>query len=235
MSEDLIESLWARADEGRPLDREEIAGALRPRLTRGTRTLRSYLWGYLGLLLVTLVLNGINIAAYWHHPLMRTVQLVLALLALGLALYGVRLLGDPGLVDRPSDPLLESVRRRLAFLGRRFEAWQWMAAVAVALLSFALNSVIDLEVGGFRINKPLVFVGINLASVAIVYGSLRLAFHPIVRELRATLQDLEDQLLERSVEVDRWKRRWRRWHVALLVLTTALLLLGVWIALQMMP
>jgi hypothetical protein len=160
---------------------------------------------------------------------MRTAQLALTALALGLALQGVRLLGDPGLVDRPTDPLLESVRRRLAFLGPRFEAWLWMASLSVALLSFALNSVVDSDIG-YRINKPMVFVGVNVAMLAMVYGSLKLSFLPLVRELRAALQDLEDQLLERSAAADRYRRGLRRWQIALALLLLVLLLLGAWLA-----
>lgn len=229
MPEDLIESLWERGGERRSLGREELAGALRPRLERGTRQLRVHLWLFLGVLLVTLVLGGVNIALYWDVPAMRTAQLGLTALALALALYAIRLLGDPGLADRPTDPLLESVRRRLAFLGPRFEAWLWMASLSVALLAFALNSVVDSEIG-FRINKPAVFVGVNVAMLAICYASLKLVFLAVVRELRATLQDLEDQLLERTAEVDRWKRGLRRWHLVLIAILFGSLLLGAWLA-----
>jgi len=231
MPEDLIETLWERGGERAPLGREELASALRPRLEGSTRKLRVHLWMFLGILLVTLVLGGINIALYWDVPSMRTAQLALTALALGLALYAIRLLGDPGLADRPTDPLLESVRRRLAFLGPRFEAWLWMATLSVVLLSFALNSVIDSDIG-YRINKPAVFVGTNLAMVAICYGTLKLAFLPVVRELRATLQDLEDQLLERTAAVDRWKRGLRRWHLVLVAILVVSLLLGAWLAWQ---
>lgn len=231
MSEDLIESLWERGESSRPLGREELASALRPRLERGTRQLRVHLWMFLGILLATLVLGGVNIAIYWEAPAMRTTQLALTTLALGLALYAIRMLVDPGLSDRPTDPLLESVRRRLAFLGPRFEAWLWMASLSLALLGFTLNSVIDSDIG-YRINKPAVFVGTNVAMLAICYASLKLAFLPVVRELRATLQDLEDQLLERTADVDRWKQGLRRWQLALVALLVLLLLLGAWLAWQ---
>jgi hypothetical protein len=231
MPEDLIESLWERGQDRRPLGREELASALRPRLERGTRRLRVHLWMFLGILLATLVLGGVNIALYWDVPAMRTAQLALTALVLGLALYAIRMLTDPGLADRPTDPLLESVRRRLAFLGPRFEAWMWTASLSVALLAFAVSSVVDSDIG-FRINKPAVFVGVNVAMLAICYASLKLSFLPIVRELRATLQDLEDQLLERTADVDRWKQGLRRWHVALVVLLVVLMLLGAWLAWQ---
>lgn len=231
MPEDLIESLWERGAERRPLGREELASALRPRLEQGTRRLRVHLWMFLGILLTTLVLGGIDIALYWDVPAMRTTHLALTTLALGLALYSIRMLVDPGLVDRPTDPLLESVRRRLAYLGPRFEAWLWMASLSIALLAFALNSVIDSDIG-FRINKPAVFVGTNVAMLAICYASLKLFLQAIVRELRATLQDLEDQLLERTAAVDRWKRGLRRWHLVLVAILVVSLLLGAWLAWQ---
>jgi len=230
MSEDLIERLWERSGDGPRLGREEIASALRPRLARGTRMLRGYLWGYLALMLAALVLGGINIAGYWHDPVMRTIQIVLTLLVGSLACYGIRLLGDPGLVDRPSDSLLDSVRRRLEFLGPRFELWLWTMAVSVAVFSFLLNSLIDSGIGGYRINKPVVFVATNVAMLLIVYGSSKLSLRPVVRELQAALQDMEDQLLERSVAVDRWRRGLRRWHVLIFVVLLVAAALGLWLA-----
>jgi hypothetical protein len=232
MSEDLIQHLWERGGEGRRLGREEIVSALRPRLARGTRALRLQLWFYLALMLVTLVLGGVNIAAYWHHPTMRAVQIALTLVVAGLACYGIRMLADPGLVDRPADSLLGSVRRRLEFLGPRFELWMWMVAVSVAILAFAISSQVDYSIGGYRINKPLVFVGTNVATLLIVYGGLKLSSHAVVRELRATLEDLQDQLLERTAAVDRWKRGWRLWHVALCAVLVIFLLLGLWLAVR---
>jgi hypothetical protein len=65
-----------------------------------------------------------------------------------------------------------------------------------------------------------------------VYGILKLAHFPFVREMRAILDDLDAQMTDRTREIDEWKIRWKRWSKISAVLLLLLLLYGAWKAFQ---
>ena len=59
-------------------------------------------------------------------------------------------------------------------------------------LQFALNAWMDNDDGVYRINKPFFFVAVSVAMIAFIYGSLKIAQQPALRELRAMAKDLEE-------------------------------------------
>ncbi len=57
---------------------------------------------------------------------------------------------------------------------------------------------------------------------------LKGAHVPVLRELRAVLEDLEAQFLGRTIALDEQKLKWQRWSYVLILLLTLFLLLGIW-------
>lgn len=229
--DDLIERLWADRKEEPPMSREQIVKALRPRVGRTTLTLKMMLWTYLVALLATLLLQGVNLAGYRSNPTMMTVQVIVTVLAVGSTAFGIHLMGQMGRLDKMDENLADAVKGRLAFLRGKYEVWMWVCAATLLMLSWALNTMIDNQDGVFRINKPWLVCGLGLVMFFGGYAALKGAHVPVLRELRAVLEDLEAQLLGRTRAVDEFKLRWRRWGYVLVVLLTLLMLLGLWMAL----
>ncbi len=230
MNDDLIERIWREAPEERPMSHEQLIGMLEPRVERSSRTLRNYVWTYLLVQMATLVLGGANLVGYRSNPVMLCIQVGVVLAALGFAAYGVRLHGEVRGLERMDETLEAALRRRLAFYRSNAATWMWLAALSLVAFAFALNSLIDNADGGYRINHPLVFVGVQVAMVLVFVGACRLAHEPQLRELRAVLADLEAQILDRTKVVERDLARWRRWWMALAALLVALAALGAWMA-----
>jgi hypothetical protein len=92
--------------------------------------------------------------------------------------------------------------------------------------------MVDNDGGNFRINKPLFFTGINAVMFFGMYGILKLAHFPFVREMRAILDDLDAQMTDRTREIDEWKIKWKRWGKIVTVLLFLLLVYGAWKAFQ---
>ncbi len=226
--DDLIERLWAERQEDEPMSREQIASALRPRVGRVTSTLKRHLWMYLAMLLATLVLQGVNLAGYSSNVPMLTVQALVTALAVGFTAFGIHLIGQVGKLDQMDTSLAEAVRQRLAFLRGKYEGWLWTCAATLLLLAWAVTTLIDNAGGVYRINKPWFFTGTLLVMFFGGYATLKFAHFPVLRELRAVLEDLEAQFLGRTGELDELKLRWRRWRYVLILLLTLLLLLGIW-------
>jgi hypothetical protein len=232
MDDGTIERIWRKAGEERPMSREEIAGLLTPRVRRSARGPNHIVWLFLGVQLAALVLASVNVPAYRANPLMLSVEVGIGVLALACAAFGIHLHGELRALEDPGVSLAETVRRRLAFYRGRWALWPWVAAVSTALLAFALTSLIDNQDGRYPIHKPAVFVGVNVAMVAVVALSVRLVLEPHERELRAVLEDVEAQLLDRTRAVDRERRRWRVLQLVLFVLLAAFAALGAWLALR---
>jgi len=229
---DLIERLWDKRSEDQVMSRDEIAQALRPRVARGSRTMKVHLWTYVAVLLVTLVVQGVNVAGYWPNATMRALQIALTLGALGRAVFAVHMVGAVWGLDRTDEPLAETVERRLAFLRGKYEVWLWASAASLLLLIWGLNTLVDNAQAEFRINKPLVFCAVQVVAFLLTYGVLKVAHMPVVRVLLAVLEDLEAQIVDRTNAARDWERTARRWKWAVLAVCIALLALGVWKALH---
>ena len=231
-SEDEIERIWARQTEDKEMTREEIAQALRPRVARRTRQLWWNLWIYLGALGVTLVLQVLNLVGYRDNAQMFAIQAVLTALALGLFAFGLRLAGRLGRIERMDADLAVAVSERLAFLRGQYEAWLWACAGALLLLTWAINTLVDNANGTYRINKPIVFVMVELIVFPGMYVALKAAHEGLVRELRAVSEDLEAQMLERTQDVARFGARLQLWRWIAIAGLTLLFLLGIWMAVR---
>jgi hypothetical protein len=230
--DNMIERLWAKRREETKMTREEISNLLRPRIGGFSRTLKLCVWMYLGVLLATLVLQGVNLAGYVMNATMLTVQIAVTVAAIGFAVYGIYLMGEARHLERMDKSLGEAVKQRLAFFRGKYEWWLWACAASLLLLSWAIGTMVDNVEGTFRINKPLLFIGINAAMFFGMYGVLKLSHLPFLREMRAILDDLEAQMTDRTREHDEWKIKWKRWSRIATVLLLLLLLYGVWKAFQ---
>ena len=208
----------------------QLTALLEPRVERGSRNLLHLVWTFLAVQMATLILGGANLVGYRSNPVMLAVEAGVVLAALGFAAYGVNLHGKVRRLERMDETLESALRRRLAFFSSYASTWMWIAAFSLVVFTFALNSLIDNADGNYPINKPAVFVGVQVAMVLGLVVSFYLAQEPRSRELRAVLADLEAQVVDRTEAVDRELERGRRWRMLLAILLTAALALGAWVA-----
>lgn len=68
--------------------------------------------------------------------------------------------------------------------------------------------------------------------IAFLYGTMKLAQAPVVRELRAMTSDLEEEVTEHTELADKSKRTWRRWSIVLAIALLGFLVLGIVAALS---
>jgi hypothetical protein len=230
--DDLIERLWAKRKEDKTMTREEIAGALRPRVVRSLNVFKMYVWLYLAALMATLVIQGVNFQGYRSNITMLTIHMLVAGAALGFAGFGIHIAGAIGRLDRMSDSLADTVRRRLSFFRGKYKAWLWACSASLLLLTWAVTTMIDNMGGTYPINKPIVFFGTLTVMFFGSYAVLRASHIPVVRDLRAVLEDLEAQILQKTKQVDLLQRRWQRWTWVALLIAIVFALLGAWLAVR---
>ena len=235
MGKDIIQDIWDKGREEHKMTRAEIQAVLEPRIRKNAFSLRMWVWFYLMVLSATLILDSINIFGYWANPVMLSVQLAVTLISLGFLTYGIHVLRDFVRIDRADESLLVRLRRRLRFYQTKYEIWLWIVVGTVYLLQFAVNTMIDNQDGHYRINRPGFFVGISIVFVLFMYGVMKVAHYPFVKELQAILSDLENQITEATDKVALLRRSWRYWSILLAVVLAILFIWGLLEALNTVP
>ena len=232
MKDDPIERIWKEPIEDTPMTQQQLAVIIEPRARSASKRLDRHVWAFLLLQLGTLLLACANLVQYRSNGTMLAVEAGVLILALVFGAYGLTLRGAVRDLDQLGDPLDKTLRRRLAFLDTHATIWIWVAALSIAAFAFALNTLIDGTNGQYAINKPWVFVGVQAAMLLLLYGSFRVVLAPYLHEQRAMLADLEAQVLDKTIDVDRDLARWQSWRIGLVVLLAALMALGAWLALR---
>lgn len=226
MNDDLLQDIWDQRPEEPKMSRAQLEDLLSPHVTRSATGWSVQIWIYLTFIAGTLVCEGMHLYAYRGDPLILSLSLTATLLTLGFLAYGVRLLRRFSTIGGAHEPLVLQLRRRLHLYGTQYEAWLWMLALTFVFLSLAVSTLADIEDGTYRINKPVVFAGLVVAQLLFGYGAVKLGQLPFVRESRAILSDLENQVTSGTEAVQERKRVWRKWTVVLVILLTALMVFG---------
>lgn len=232
MAKDIIRNIWNKGKrKEKKMSRSEIEGLLRPDIRRHSLQLKIFVWIYLGVLIAAACLCVLNIAAYQHNHVMVVVQSILTGVSLACAGYALYLLRQISESDRADVPLVTSLQKRLNLVRTKFEIWYVVIAMSVGLLSFAFSVYLDREVP-YRINKPMVFVATLVFQFLFIYVINRIAHYPLIRTMRAYVQDLENQVMEQTVMVQNQRKIWKKWATILMIIGIMLLIWGIIRAIQ---
>jgi hypothetical protein len=167
-----------------------------------------------------------SLYAFRTNPVMLSVLSAITLLTLGFLAYGIHIVGELATINRADDSLVAVLQRRLRFYRSKYEIWLWMLAVTIPFLSFAVSTMADNQDGHYRINRPGIFVGVTLAQLFFMYVILKIGHYPLMREQRAILNDLENQVTRETDRLNTLKKTWRLWGVLFAVLGTILFIIG---------
>jgi hypothetical protein len=227
VNHDALQQIWDKGRKEPKMSKAEIRAILQPHIRKNALGLRFLVWVYMAFIAVTLVCEGMAIYAFRVNPVMLAVHAGAALLTLGFLGYGVYLVGELAATDRGDESLVAVLRRRIRFYRTKYEIWLWMLALTVVFLSFAVSTAVDCQDGQYRINRPHVFIGVTIAQFLFMYVVLKTGHYMFLKELKAILSDLEHQVTTGTERIKVLKRSWRLWGLALAILGTVLLILGI--------
>ncbi len=217
------------------MTKAEIQSLLQPHIRISALRWRILVWTFLAMMAGTLICQGMNIYAFRADPVMLTVGIMLTAITLGFLAYGIHIMREMTSIDLADESLVEKLTRRLRFHRTKYEIWLWMIALTVAFLSFAVSTLPDAEEGPYRINRPAFFIGITLGQILVMYVALKLGHYPLVRESKAILSDLENQVTTGTEQIRSLKYTWRLWGLLVFALGTFLLLWGIWAFASRLP
>jgi hypothetical protein len=209
------------------MTKAEIQAILQPRIRKSALGWSFLVWTYLAVIAGTLVCEGMNIYAFRTNPIMLTVGVLLTVLTLGFLAYGIHIARELATIDKADESLVAKLQRRLRFHRTKYEIWVWMIALTVAFLTFAVSSMPDAQDGQYRINRPSFFIAVTLGQILFMYAILKIGHYPLVRESKAILSDLENQVTTGTDQIKAFKRTWRLWSLLFVFLGTILLIWGI--------
>ena len=209
------------------MSKAEIQTLLQPQIRKSALGWNVLVWTYLAVIAGTLVCEGMNIYAFRANAIMLTVGILLTVLTLGFLAYGIHITRELAAIDRADESLVAKLQRRLRFHRTKYEIWLWMVALSIAFLSFAVSTMADADQDPYRINHPAVFIGVTLGQILFAYTILKIGHYPLVRESKAILADLQNQVTTGTDRIKALKKAWRLWTLLFVVLGTVLLIWGI--------
>lgn len=208
------------------MTKAEIEAILQPQIRKSDLGWRIVMWIYLAVIAGTLVCEGMNIYAFRGNATMLSVGVLLAFLTLGFLAFGIHLVYELATIDQADENLVAKLRRRLRFHRTKYEIWLWIIALTNAFLVFAVSTMADAQDGQYQINHPGVFIGTLLGVIFFMYAALKIGHYPLVRESKAILSDLENQVTTGTDRIRVLKRTWRLWGLLLAFLFAILAIWG---------
>ena len=224
---DSLEKIWKQGRSN--IEKQEIPVEENFRKTTGKRlnlnkiVIEVYLAIYLLMLLVTAVLEIMNLNVYKGNPVMIAVHSGVLTISLTFIGYGIRLWVKIRRIQHPGQDLASMIRNQIRFYKIDYEVWIWMISLTAVLASFAINTLIDNDNGTYRINNPYLFTGIMVGMIVFLYVMIKLAHYPLLKELRIRLSDLSAQTTESTDRFEKARKKWRPFAIAMLIVITVLL------------
>jgi len=216
-NQDLLKDLHFEADQ--------LEGFLKPRITKASRSINLNLAVYMILQVAAIALIGVDVYGYRRNPLLLAVLVTMLIICTACLGYGVFLANYLRQINLARYDLVTMIQKRIKAYGIHYEIWMWMGAVSTLCLVYALNAWIDNDQGTYRINKPIVFVGISLAFLVFIYGAQKINQWVVLREIKAYLADLQANVLEQSHQLETTKKQY---GIVSVMLFLVLILFFVW-------
>lgn len=213
-----IENIWQKGQgKEKKMSQTQIEQMLKTDVQKHSTALQMFVWIYVTILVATVVMNSINIAAYQSNGSMVAIQALLALISVGFIAYGLSLVRDIKKTDRMDQSLLTALQERMKVIRYKYERWYLIIGFSIVALTFAVTTMNGNENGHYTIHQPLIFILFTVAQFTIVYLLNKVAHYPYVRQLKAYIHDLEHQVTDQTARVVELQTSWKKWGLALLI------------------
>ncbi len=226
---DLI-TIWKEGNrkmlQDKKFDKTELETLLKPKISKATLSLNFNIFLFMAVQIVTMVLIGIDFYICRSNPIMLKVLIPMSVLSSSFFGYGVFLLSHLHQINLSDLDLVSTIEKKLKTYRIHYEVWMWMMAVSLVFLVFALNVMMDNDQGTYRINHPFIFAGTIFFMLIIIYGGQKITQLVTLRTIKAFLNDLLNEALDRSLRIEEDKKKYRRLLLILMIIFSVLFILG---------
>jgi len=200
------------------MSRAEIQAVLQPHVRTSGRSLTALVWIYLAVAIIALIFESMHIYAFRDHPTMLGAGLAATLVTLGIIAFGIHILRDLASTELSDENLLERLRHRMRLYRTKLNLWLWSVALSWVCLTFAVSTLRHSQEEYYVIEQPLIFAAVLAIQLVLGYTILKIGNSLMVRESEAILSDLENQVTEKTGQMQAWKKRWAIWAGCFVVL-----------------
>jgi hypothetical protein len=230
MKHDELIHIWKEGNERmfreEQTDRDMITKYLSEKTLKGNRSIYFNLYFYGAIQVANMILLSLNLAGYQNNPAWLWVLISQLVLTIGILVFGMDTYYRFRQINNYSESLQNLIQKQLWFYRRPYEIFLVLASLSALILMINLNLYVDNDNGSYVIHHKALFAGITLGVFAFIYGANKATSLLGLRRLKAYLYDLQQGALDQSRRIERIGKRYLWLWVALFILLTAFLVLG---------
>jgi hypothetical protein len=236
MNHDELINIWQEGSDQmfgeQKTDKKMITQYLNEKTLKGTRSISFNIIFYGAIQITNLIFLSMNLAGYMNNSTVIWLLIPQILMTIGILIFGMDLFYKLREINNYSDSLQSLLNKQLRFFRKPYELWLVLSSVSALILATNLNMYIDNVDGTYTINNKVMYAGISLALLLLIYGAQKLSSLNSLRSVKAYLSDLQSGVLDESKELVRSKRRLVWIYVILFIILTATMVAGLIVALR---
>jgi len=226
MENEIIQNIWNKGNySSETFKPESLEKLMKKNARNNTINIKVSLWFYFIIMIISEVLSLINIFGYSVNSTMLAIQFGVGLTGAFFILFGIFLLKKYYAIEKTDQSIASYLKQQLKFLRSDLIVWNILVSVSLVFCTFGFNTLIDNNEGQYVINNAIKYFSLHLGIALFVFVLLHSAQYLLVKELRIYLQDLNDQIFEKTAVLVESKKRMRILFIVLFVLLTAVLII----------
>ena len=230
MKKDELINIWKEGDDlmfrDEKTDKTMITQYLNEKTLKGSRNISLNIIFYWFVQVANLILLSLNLSGYMNNPSMIWILVPQLVITIGILIYGMDLFYKLREINNYSESLHNLIAKQLLFFKKPYEIWLILSSVSAIILMTNVNLLVDNDNGIYVINNRVMFVGVTIGALLFIYGAQKVTSIRSLRALKAYLSDLQKGVLDQSGQLERAKKKYVWFYIAVLIFLTASLLFG---------
>ena len=167
-----------------------------------------------------------NLVEYSNNPVMIWALIPQLIVSIGILAFGVNIFYKLKVINNYSDTLSNLINKQLRFIRTDYEIWLVITSFSILILSFAIGIFIDNDNGQFIIYNKIRYVVINIAVFLFIYGIQKFSSVFQLRALKIYLSDLKNGILEKSIGMEKKRKKHIWFYVVIAIILTITAIIG---------
>ena len=231
MEKDELLDIWKKGNEklfeNQKINKIMITKYLNEKTLKTSRYFNFNIIFYWFIQLVNIILLSMNLVGYLKNTTIFWVLIPQLIISLGILLYGIIIYYKFREINNYSDTLLNMINKQLKYFKTNYEIWLFITSLSVLILLFNVNIMVDYDGGRYPINNKLLYIGTNIFVFLFIYGTQKAASFVKLKALKAYMTDLQNGILDKSIEIEKNKKKYVWIGVVLVLILVAFLVFGI--------
>jgi len=205
----------------------EIEAFIKPRVKKSVIGIKFNLIFYSIIALACFIILLLNSVFYITNPVILMINAIGIMLSAYFVYYGRYSFQQLRETEGGIQDLAVELRKKIDFYNRIYERWTWFIPTVTLILIFSINTLIDNQNGTFKINKPFLFAGINVAIFFGIYLINKITHEFWLKDIKSYLKDIDNQLMEETLDIESRKKKLTWWIFLIFLILTAMFIWGI--------